>query len=107
VRARRAGRPSFSGVTTSGLPSPAVRRVRCVVRRRVGAPSVSGGESTSCMVGKMPPAHTKKGRRSLTASCPLYLRSCFACLMSYVSTSTKYTPICPPGGRSARVAYVL
>ena len=84
---RRAGRSSFSGVTTSGLTSSAVLRARWVLRRRAGARPVSGGESTSCMVGMMPPAHTKKGRRSQMASCPFALRSCFACLMSYLSTS--------------------
>jgi hypothetical protein len=101
VRTRRAGRSSFSGVTTSGLRSPAVPRVRRVARVRAGARSESLGVSTSCMIGKLPPAHTEKGQRSLTASCPLYLRSCFACLMSYRQRRRKYTVTCPLRARLA------
>ena len=39
-------------------------------RRRICSRSASGGVSTSCMVRVLPPAHMKKGRRSLIASCP-------------------------------------
>jgi hypothetical protein len=88
-RTFRVGRSSFNGVTTSGVLSPPVSRVRRAVRRRAVARSAFGGVSMSCMIEKMPPALTKKGRRSLHASCPPVRRSCFSDLVSYLSTSPK------------------